>query len=69
MELLLISTQLVIVIASGHLLQKNSDNIDLETALRLGTTIAGVNDILVLCTASTANGKGALGSMSWRELL
>jgi len=40
----------------------------IENALKLGSTIAGVPDTIVLCVTPVTNNISVLGSMTWREL-
>jgi hypothetical protein len=58
------------ILASGYgSTQTRQSDITLNTALRIGQTIGGVKDTLVLCATSfTANASG-VGSLSVRELL
>jgi hypothetical protein len=56
-----------IVIASGYGAQLTSVSIDKENFLKLGTTVAGVSDKLVLCAAPLTANLDLAGSMTWRE--
>jgi len=59
-----------VVIASGYAsASSRSAGQDLLTALRLGATIAGTRDTLVLCVAPMSNNATMLASLNFRELL
>ncbi len=59
-----------LVIGSGYVSDKTREAGDsLQTALRIGSTIAGVRDELVLAVDSDDPGKTFLGSLGFRELL
>jgi len=58
-----------VIIASGYIFEQSLSSEDLQTALTIGTNLAGASDALVLCFTSLSGNKRALGSITWRELL
>ncbi len=57
------------IIGSGYMAAESAIAGELSTALKLGTTIAGVSDELVLCAQAFAASKSVTASLTWRELL
>ena len=58
-----------IVIGSGYVSKASDSSSELETALRMGSTIAGVFDTLVLCATPISSNADLIGSLTFRELL
>lgn len=58
-----------IIIDSGYGSQATTTDRKFETALRIGSTIAGTVDELVLCVTPISSNADYLGSLTFRELL
>lgn len=56
------------IIASGTVETNGSVSVPLTNALRLGSTISGTADCIVLAYTSTANDTTVMASLNWREL-
>lgn len=58
-----------IEIGGGYVSGNSFAEIDITTALRIGQTIDGIQDQIVLCITPLTNGLNIYGSMTYRELL
>ncbi len=57
------------VLLQGYAFEKTNLDINLPVGLRIGSTIDGVRDQLVLSVTPLSNTSTAYGSISWREVL
>lgn len=56
------------LIDSGYISSNTSDRFQIESAIRLGATIAGVSDEMVLCTTPLSSNSDVIASITWREV-
>jgi hypothetical protein len=56
-------------IGSGYVAGNQFTDVDISTALRLGSTIDGTQDEIVICINPLTSGLNVFGSMTYRELL
>lgn len=57
------------VVAEGYIIGNGTVNRSLESALRIGSDIAGTRDTLVVCISPFTNGAQVATALSWRELV
>lgn len=53
---------------SGYISASTSSRFDIQSAIRLGATIAGVADEIVLCTTPLSSNSDVIASLTWREV-
>jgi hypothetical protein len=53
---------------SRYISQQSATEIEIDNALRLGMTIAGVSDTIVLTTTPLTSNSNVFGTLTWREL-
>lgn len=56
------------LIASGYISASSAFEFSVKSAIRLGATIAGVADTMVLCTTPLTSNSDVIASLKWREI-
>lgn len=57
------------VLDSGYVSAQSGDSKVIDNAVRLGSTIGGVSDILTFCVRPLSSNLDVYGAISWRELI
>lgn len=63
-----ITTTGATLLASGYVSANDAQEFNIKSAIRLGMTIAGVQDEIVLCTTPLSSNSDVIASVTWQEV-
>jgi len=63
-----VTTTSATLLSSGYVSANSAAEFSIESAIRLGSTIAGVGDEIVLCTTPLSSNSDVIASITWREI-
>ena len=63
-----VTTTSATLLASGYVNANSAEEFSIKSAIRLGMTIAGVQDEIVLCTSPLTSNSDVIASVTWQEV-